>query len=273
MAEFRKRSPKCELKCGLAPKGPQKPSVSAKVTIWAMTTTGQAPPDGDQSHSRQPGLRLEKGSACRCPPSAQYHAAVHAIAGRRLPADPRATRSASRRRRQLAGGCVGIRVQWNKPDGFPRTRGFHVVRPDGSTADFSIYCGAFEPSTESKRRWANITQAARFAVRETVQAYKRDYFGGGDFAPCELTGIISHWDDAAVDHAPPWPFRRILNDWMPAQDDGPQIIERQFGWELLPIERANFRIFHDKRARLRVIDKTQNMRLGAHKGNNQHDLP
>jgi Protein of unknown function (DUF3223) len=166
---------------------------------------------------------------------------------------------------KLAGGCVAIRVQWNKLDGCPPTRGFHVVREDGSTIDFSIYCGPFEPETETKRRWAKITQAARFAVRDRVAEYKSDYFNGADYAPCELTGVTLHWDDAVTDHgatlAIPTNSERLAHG---PRRRFPKIVERQFGWELPPVDRAAFIIFHDERARLRVIDKTQNMRLGDH---------
>ena len=63
-----------------------------------------------------------------------------------------------------------------------------------------------------------------------------------------------------------WPFRRILNDWLSGRADGyPEITERQFFSELRPIDRASFIIFHDRRARLQVICKTENMRLGSHR--------
>jgi hypothetical protein len=54
---------------------------------------------------------------------------------------------------KLAGGCIGIRVQWNCVPGYAPARGFHIVRAGGTTMEFSIYCGPLDQQdTEAKRR-------------------------------------------------------------------------------------------------------------------------
>jgi hypothetical protein len=172
---------------------------------------------------------------------------------------------------KFTGGCIGIRVQWNCVPGYAPARGFHIVRADGTTMEFSIYCGPLDQQdTEAKRRWARLTQAARYAVVPTTQAYKDRRFGGGPIAICDVTGQILGWDDAVVDHAPPWPFRRILNDWL-SERGVPPVIEQRYHFEFAPDDAAAFRAFHDERARLRLIDKDENMRLGAHRAERSDD--
>jgi Protein of unknown function (DUF3223) len=160
-------------------------------------------------------------------------------------------------REKVAGG-IGVRVQLNCIPGLSPQRGFHIVRSDGSTVDFSIYTPF---RNETQRRWGDITGAARLAVQSTINDFKRARFNGGDTTPCELTGAVLSWDNAVVDHGPPWPFRRILNDWISPRGY-PQLIDRGLYRELAASDAADFVPFHNARARLRVIDKVQNMRLG-----------
>jgi hypothetical protein len=144
--------------------------------------------------------------------------------------------------------------------GMPPTRGFHIVRKDGSTIDFSIYT-PFE--SETRRRLNNIGFAARQAVRDITNSFKSRRFGDSETAPCELTGNALRWDDAVVDHAGEWPFSRILTEWIERRGAEPPLVDRGLYGEFEPDAARDFCEFHNERAKLRLIHKMLNCSIGA----------
>lgn len=163
---------------------------------------------------------------------------------------------------------VGVRAIRIEPDGIWGGVMFVAERLDGSVTDFS-----YRKCLRAPTRYGEVSAACRQAVAEDVIAFKREYFARhADEAgqvTCPLTGKLLGWLEAHVDHAPPWPFRRIVESFfgsLPLSLDEVRIVEGGLGESprrLADTEvSALFRDFHSRVAVLRVIAATENQRIG-----------
>jgi Protein of unknown function (DUF3223) len=110
------------------------------------------------------------------------------------------------REEKLAGGMIGVAVFMNN-EGYS-SRGFHIVRPDGSTKDFS-----YRVALGQAPRGPTLQEACRTAVLPDIRAYRDARLADGaqccDVSGEPLTSLNMH-----VDHAGEWPFRRIVKEFV-----------------------------------------------------------
>lgn len=152
------------------------------------------------------------------------------------------------------------------------TKGFWVVRANGSETDFSfIWAVKGTPKPEHQE----FADACRAAVMDDLHAAKRRFFsehGDADCrVPCEISGRKVTIDEAHTDHAYPtfgalvvsFMASRLWHRAIPAgvlsrSQDG------QTTTTFLDPEIAQaFRAFHNAAATLRVIAKGENLRRAA----------
>jgi hypothetical protein len=161
------------------------------------------------------------------------------------------------RANKLAGGITGITVLKN--NGHLRSRGFHIVRPDGSTMDFS-----YRVALDMASKEPTIEQACRTAVWSDIAAWRDRWF---ETQPpyCEVSGEVLTKDTMHVDHGGDWPFRRIVAEFVElAEREGFSLTLAQRGFYIVefadPQVIEAFRKFHDARAELRVVTAAVNLR-------------
>lgn len=160
---------------------------------------------------------------------------------------------------KLGPGCSHFEVMRNRYGKFC----ICVVRVDGTSIDFSYY-----KCLDGETFKSLVIGAARNAVAEDIICYKTEHFSG----VCEVTGELLDFSTAHVDHAPPWPFYKILNKWLGAvgltyndietkdADDG---IGRVFASKSVG---DSFRAFHKSVMNLRIVGAKENLSMGAHRG-------
>lgn len=142
------------------------------------------------------------------------------------------------------------------------TRGFLIIRTDGSSTDFSYRkCIDGAPMLLSA-----VVAALRAEVQEDVLQAKRHFFDvHGDAAgrvPCQLTGNPVAIDEAHADHAPPYTFAVLAATFLNARklfaDEAllTPPADNQFGRLLRDRGlAADWREFHHKHADLRIVCK------------------
>jgi hypothetical protein len=160
---------------------------------------------------------------------------------------------------KLSGGCKAIVTRINKLEGMPAQRGFWIVRDDNTEIDFSIHV-PFK-STEVQRKKDQLHWAAREAVRPSVQAFKQKNFQRNKTVQCAISGVAVTWTEAQVHHAPPWPFIRIVTEWLTQKKVTPVVID--LGITKALEDKDEFIKFHDARAVLQIVHQRENARLGA----------
>jgi uncharacterized protein DUF3223 len=156
---------------------------------------------------------------------------------------------------KLARGFAGIAMRLNLTPGGAPDHGFHVLHPDGTSSPFSFLVAlGVKPAVPDPRA------AARFAVADDIVAYKKQRFAGGDTIIDDETGEELRWEDAEVDHAGNWPFRRIWVEYVIAFGRPNNLVkaEQGIGWVLPPAEAERFREFHKQLAVLRIVHRDVN---------------
>lgn len=143
-----------------------------------------------------------------------------------------------------------------------RTRGFYLIRADGTKTDWS-----YRECITASSRWTLIAKALRYAVNPQVVAFKEVAFGGLEVIRCSLSRESLRWESCDVDHECPT-FDQIARDFLvqagldestfplgPSEDlkagrtiTNPDLVE---SWNR----------FHLKHAKLRVIS-----RIAHHRG-------
>ena len=116
----------------------------------------------------------------------------------------------------------------------PRSPGFAAVFYDGSLHRFSYRFdrwGKYDPEI-----------AARAAIR--------DRHGSG-------SGGLH------LDHAPPWPFSRILTTWLAGLGREPRYLKLEAGTRFDADDELEFLAFHDARANLRLVPAAVNVARGT----------
>lgn len=175
-------------------------------------------------------------------------------------------RGHSRYALKVGCGISAVRIDLNTE--WKAYKMFTLIRVDGSEADVS-YRECIYPT--SKRQ--HFAAACRRSVVPDVLAFKqRQYDEHRDSlnrVPCELTGEWVHWDEAHVDHAPPWTFQTLVEMFLESyflplaeieiggDEDG--AFQSYFADEAVA---ESFRAFHNERAVMRVLSKTANLKLG-----------
>lgn len=164
---------------------------------------------------------------------------------------------------KIGSGAHAIRVDLNthwKP-----RKMFTLIRVDGSETDFSYRAYIYPASAE-----ADFREACRQAVVEDVLEFKRKAFDAHANAfneiCCAISGDLVAWNEAHVDHAPPWTFQAIVEAFV--CDQGADVAnaplagheDNEFQHRFVDAGLAErFRNFHNERARLRVVTRSANL--------------
>ena len=161
---------------------------------------------------------------------------------------------------KLKGGVVAITVALNTSDTGITSRGFQVVRPDGSYTTFS-YIRALGTDLALAKA---IDEACRFAVSDSILDFKRQAFSHTVRVPCAQTGTLVTSETCDVHHAEPWPFKRIVETFI--EQNGEPLVRKRvnghFGAEFVYLKDAiNFRKFHDRVAILQIVSRDAHQRL------------
>lgn len=146
--------------------------------------------------------------------------------------------------------------------GFP-SRCFWLVRTDGTATDFS-FNECLTPTTPLRE----FKNACRSAVYADILRFKHGRFAAGPVF-CPITGEELALDACHVDHAPPWPFDRIAEEFLESLGVGPEAVDTSgkyadgcvrdtFASE--DVAEA-FRLFHEARASLRLVSRRANLSL------------
>lgn len=114
-------------------------------------------------------------------------------------------------------GIQYIEVRINQEPGHRPTRGFHIVRTDGSSIDFSFKVCI---SQRGKNLLEQVRCACRQAIMPALQEAKQQAFESHANdqwqAPCSITGEYLPWEQLEIDHAAPATFGVIFNGWLTA---------------------------------------------------------
>lgn len=159
-------------------------------------------------------------------------------------------------------GCgVGhIEIRWNPPY---HSRGFWVVRLDGSATDFS-YIDAIKADKHTQRE--RLIDACRFAVRPVLRAFAEEFFAQAQTPTCPILGVPLDPTTAHVDHAPPYTFLRIFESFVLLNGlnvDDVSLTDHSTDGVLVPLFkntslRDRFVAYHHSVALLRVISPEAN---------------
>jgi hypothetical protein len=149
---------------------------------------------------------------------------------------------------------------------------FWIVRTDGSATDFSFMtCVRGTGKTVSQE----FREACRMAIQNDVAKAKQAYFTRNQDASgrvaCEVTGRLLTLEEAHADHREPMRFEVIVaaflaskncdepdSAWLSKSKDAQSVTT--FVNEAL---RDDFRTFHKRLARIRWVEKKENLSLGA----------
>lgn len=110
-------------------------------------------------------------------------------------------------------GVAHFEVRNNKVWGHKTTRGFWIVRIDGSCIDFS-----FEACLTGKGKTfdQNLRQAARYAIRRSLHEAKTALFEKPSTSvtvKCDVSDRFLLWEEAEIDHKAPFTFEVIFSAW------------------------------------------------------------
>lgn len=142
------------------------------------------------------------------------------------------------------------------------TKCFKLMRPDGSTTDFSyIKCIA---GTKFNKK-ADFNAACRQAIKDIIYDFKKRELAGGG-AVCPYHGTELTWKNSHVDHAPPNTFKEIVKSFL---------VCKRLDWKAIPIGgkvdnatekyfkakkmRDMFVEYHNELADLRLISAKANL--------------
>lgn len=160
---------------------------------------------------------------------------------------------------KIGVGIKAVRTRLAMPY---KTRCFEIERVDGSRTDIS-YLECLKPSTA--KQW--FPAACRTAVADQIQAHKDLEFATADSTfTCPFTGDKLTRENCHVDHAPPWPFDRIVRKFISESwhidipnvryADGDNVVVSRFADDKVA---AEFAESHRERAVLRVVSKRANL--------------
>lgn len=175
-------------------------------------------------------------------------------------------------------GIDGFVVRVNATPGYRPTKGFYVIRTDGTAMDFSFPVCI---NGEGKSLEQDIHAACRLAIWPSMDAYRTDYYTlhhKDGKVPCELSGEYLELQDMEVDHISPWDFKSIVAAWVKelkeqgttlGKQDVTSVQVQSIKTEFVDFRIADaFAVFHDdivaNNKSLRLINKTLHRRLKNH---------
>jgi hypothetical protein len=157
---------------------------------------------------------------------------------------------------KIGCGIARIDVRLN-PFG---TLGFWLRRVDDTETDWSFLTAVSGKPKSLAARWRS---AARNAVRPSIEAFK----DRADWV-CALTARPLQKGDEHVDHAPPHTFEDIVVAFCETYPDAyadhhlEPPADQQFTTNFIsPALAQTFRLFHDRMALLRMVHRTDHLRL------------
>lgn len=145
-------------------------------------------------------------------------------------------------------------------------RTFWLRRTDGSETDFS-----FMRCVSAAHAMTDFAKACRTAVVQDILAFKNLVFDGVDFVTCPIVGERIFRDTCHIDHAPPYTFDRIVQEFTLLLENPLQEVEETRDGETVTRFRNDevaeqFREFHNSHASLRAISKYANLSVLRRKG-------
>ena len=158
---------------------------------------------------------------------------------------------------KVGAGIRAITVRVNTPF---RTLGFWIERVDGTRTDIS-WLECLSPSNNRQK----VLTALRHAIVDQRSKVKAAAFAAGPVF-CPYTGERLTPDNAHADHAPPWTFERIADEFAKSEGGWAQIQHAShdgaLGSELVDNQqRLRWRRFHASRADLRVVSEIANLSI------------
>lgn len=173
------------------------------------------------------------------------------------------------RDRKVGAGVQGFTVRFMPPN----TSSFWIERVDGSRIDFSFHkCMKYISGVGARER--EVIGNLRHSIRDVINAFRMSL---PEFTSCALTGKSLRRDSAAIDHAYPDTFRRIVHRF---------IASERLTWDSFPIGysgdphigriitdqgvAARWHQFHRDNAHLRAVDPEVNSKI-ADKDPATHD--
>jgi hypothetical protein len=107
---------------------------------------------------------------------------------------------------KIGAGVLAFKVDLVPPY---YSRGFYILRTDGSVDDFSyIICLNGRPSKKQKAK-----RAFRNEIFLQIDAFRRETFASGT-SSCAITGGVIDNASAEIDHAPPNTFAKMMADFL-----------------------------------------------------------
>jgi hypothetical protein len=146
------------------------------------------------------------------------------------------------------------------------TRGFLIVRIDGTVADFSyLKCIANKPPSILSQ----VIQAMRAEVGEDIRQAKLAYFAqhadGNGRVPCAVSGNLVTIEEADADHAAPYHFHTLAITFLKARGIEPNAAlitapdDNQYHYRLIDPDLAKAWVaFHHELAAVRIVDRRVN---------------
>ena len=146
-----------------------------------------------------------------------------------------------------------------------KSRGFWIVRVDGTETDIS-YKNCMDGDKVHRKRFI---RACRFAVKEHIEKFKREYFRVALTPTCQLTGVPITPSNSHVDHTPPYTFERIVEAFIVLNElnvDAPGLLVSGVDGLMIPtfvdpVLRDDFVRFHNDLYKPRVISAAANTGL------------
>lgn len=161
-------------------------------------------------------------------------------------------------------GC-GIKDIWIQKNPPYNTRGFWFVRKDDTVSDFSWIKCIDKPKDHQKR---DFYAACRTAVKPQIRSFRDKAFYKTDKITCPLSGEILTKYNCHVDHIYPDTFQNLVKNFIeeynldihsvkiePTKDGE---IETKFKHRDIEELFCNYHLAH---AKLRIISKTENLKL------------
>lgn len=136
------------------------------------------------------------------------------------------------------------------------TRGFYLLRIDGSTEDIS-WTKCLLPGG-GPNVWREVNQAARNEIADQRDAANHSVRYG---SPCPICGEPLK-DGRHVDHEAPLTFEVLLRAWLAESGTLPEQVAIGTDWNFTDRElAAHWQDFHQRHATLRVIHAYENLSL------------
>ncbi len=170
---------------------------------------------------------------------------------------------------KIGCGVISMHIESTMEFG-GRSRGFWLLRNDGTGTDFSWRkCLRMKPVGHD----ANVRSALRAIVASDVATYKHALFGGladkDGLVRCPKTGRMITFDESQVDHVEP--FAVLVDRWLAECGltyDAIEVIGFGDGQAVKMLKDSSlasrFRLWHNSHAQLRIIAQSENAKPRAH---------